>query len=695
MSDLAPAPAGLPEDRLESWKEIAAFLGKGVRTVVRWEKTEGLPVHRHLHERRSSVFAYKSEVGAWWRSRQSILEDPTQQPSEVPLRPTRSTHRMWWVWLLALIPISGAAVWLMWPAPVRSIRSPLNFEPLTSYPGSQYAPSFSPDGNHFAFVWIPEGQQNADIYVQAIGSANPKRLTEHPDAEFSPAWSPDGKWIAFLRRSRDLRTQLLLLPSLGGAERKLADLKVPHYMDASQLSWSPDGKWLAFADAGAGGYGIYELAPDTGERRQLTRARGARADLDPAFSPDGKRLAFRRGDSDSQAEIYMQPLTADGRPTGEPRRLTFRGVRTTSPVWSADGRKIFFSSGVFNTGADNIYSLQLSSNTSEPPERLTASSGETNFSLAASWRGGLLAFTRKQLDLNIWAVEKTGRAWKAPERIPLLSSTRTEQDPALSPNGRQVAFASDRSGHMEIWVAQRDGSQARKLTSFDGASVGSPHWSPDGGQITFSVLWRNAYSIWLVDAAGGPARKLAEPAWWSTWSHDGRWIYYCTPTYHSPRIFKVPAQGGVPALVIDTASRTIPDPAPSSSDRIADEPQGVEWGWQVGNMPSESPDGAFLFFKSREGVWRLPTAGGPAELVAKVNWYTVYAVCDSGVFFYGRPGNQNELLFHNLADGATTKVASNTPPFPMGLAASRDCNTVLFSQADQTLMSLMYTRGLW
>ena len=694
MSNPAPTPQRPPDDLLESWKEIATFLGKGVRTVVRWEKTEGLPVHRHLHERRSSVFAYKSEVGAWWQSRQSILEDPTQQPSEVPLPPTRSMHRLWWLGLLALLPVSGAAVWLIWPARVRPIRSPLNFEPLTSSSGSQWAPSFSPDGNHFAFAWMPEGQHNIDIYVQAIGSSTPKRLTEHPDLEFSPAWSPDGKWIAFLRRSPEMRTQLLLLPSLGGAERKLADLKVPHYMDAPQLSWSPDGKWLAFADGGAEGYGIYGLAPDTGERRQLTKARGARSDLDPAFSPDGKRLAFRRGDSNYQAEIYLQPLTADGRPAGEPRPITFRGVRTTSPVWSADGRKIFFSSGLFNSGTDNIYSLELSPNTSEAPERLTASSGEGNFSLATSWRGGLLAFTRKQADLNIWAVEKTGQGWKAPERIPLLSSTRQELDAALSPNGRQIAFVSDRSGHMEVWIAQRDGSQARKLTSFNGASVSSPHWSPDGVQITFSAFWQNAYSIWLVDAAGGPAKKMMEPAWWSSWSHDGRWIYYCTPIYHYRRIFKVPAQGGTPSLVIDTVSRTIPDPARSSSDRIADEPQGVEGGWQV-DMPSESPDGAFLFFKSREGVWRLPTTGGPAELVVKANWSTQYAVCDSGVFFYGRPGNQNELLFHNFADGATTKVASNTTRYPMGLAASRDCNTVLYSQADQTLMSLMFARGLW
>jgi len=184
----------------------------------------------------------------------------------------------------------------------------LNFQPLTAYPGSQYQPSFSPDGNHFAFAWNGGAEDHTSIYVQAIGSAEPKRLTTHVSPDFSPAWSPDGKVIAFLRRLAHQQIELLLIPSLGGVERKLADVKEQHYMDAPGLSWSPDSKWLAFADGAADGYGIFLLDPETGERRRLTTASGPRSDLDPAFSPDGRQVAFRRrAESVALRDLHTSP----------------------------------------------------------------------------------------------------------------------------------------------------------------------------------------------------------------------------------------------------------------------------------------------------------------------------------------------------------------------------------------------------
>src|SRR5947209_19417240 len=79
------------EDRLDSWKEIAAFMNRDVRTVQRWEKSEGLPVHRHLHEKAGSVYAYRAELQAWWRSAESkVASEPavaanasSEDPEEV------------------------------------------------------------------------------------------------------------------------------------------------------------------------------------------------------------------------------------------------------------------------------------------------------------------------------------------------------------------------------------------------------------------------------------------------------------------------------------------------------------------------------------------------------------------------------------------------------------------------------------
>src|SRR3954447_18017314 len=115
-------------------------------------------------------------------------------------------------------------------------------------------------------------------------------------------------------------------------------------------------------------------------------------------------------------------------------------------------------------------------------------------------------------------------ACSAATSIAFIDRQRTRS--GVSPDGRQIAFVSDRSGQLELWLAQTDGAQLRKLTAFGGSYVACTRWSPDGSEITFSALHGNSYSIWTIDPRGGPPRKIAEPACSSSWSHDGMWIYY-------------------------------------------------------------------------------------------------------------------------------------------------------------------------
>src|SRR6187401_3119815 len=82
-----PASGQSPEDRLDSWKEIAAYLGRGIRTVQRWEREEGLPVHRLAHEKRGSIYARREELAAWWESRRLTLTQPAADDTPAPLTP--------------------------------------------------------------------------------------------------------------------------------------------------------------------------------------------------------------------------------------------------------------------------------------------------------------------------------------------------------------------------------------------------------------------------------------------------------------------------------------------------------------------------------------------------------------------------------------------------------------------------------
>ena len=113
----------------------------------------------------------------------------------------------------------------------------------------------------------------------------------------------------------------------------------------------------------------------------------------------------------------------------------------------------------------------------------------------------------------------------------------------------------------------------------------------------------------MVETAHGNPRKLVENGYSSSWSRDGRWIYYSRATHQAPQIFKVPATGGASRQVVITDRAGVS----STSDNIADPPRPKSTWWEAGNMPVESPDGRFLFFKDRDGVWRLPAEGGRAN----------------------------------------------------------------------------------
>jgi len=108
--------------------------------------------------------------------------------------------------------------------------------PLTTYPGSERHPTFSPDGNQVSFSWDGEKQDNFDIYVKLIGAGSPLRLTTDAADDFSPAWSPDGRAIAFLRRLPGVRAAVMLISPLGGSERMLAETR-----DVTPAMWDGSG----------------------------------------------------------------------------------------------------------------------------------------------------------------------------------------------------------------------------------------------------------------------------------------------------------------------------------------------------------------------------------------------------------------------------------------------------------------------
>ena len=250
---------------------------------------------------------------------------------------------------IALLLFAGTGIWLL--SRTSPQRQPLAAVPLTSYPGQEVEPSFSPDGKQVAFSWNGANQDNFDIYTKQIGNDNPVRLTTDSRRDFSPAWSPDGQTIAFGRILNAASSAIYLVPAGGGPERKIVECAPPAaFRPGPFLAWSPDGKWLAYSDVPVGGaplaptgsrsVSLFLISVETLEKRALTSPPpNFVGDTGPAFAPDAHALAFIRTRTLAVSKLYWLPISRTLIPSGEPRPLTSGTLWTSSPSWSPDGEE--------------------------------------------------------------------------------------------------------------------------------------------------------------------------------------------------------------------------------------------------------------------------------------------------------------------------------------------------------------------
>ncbi len=462
---------------------------------------------------------------------------------------TQGTHRRNLIWvaaLLALLAVAAVAVWFnrsSSEAPEQSLTA----VPLTTYPGQERQPSFSPDGNQVAFSWNGEKQDNFDIYVKLIGSGAQLRLTTAPEADTIPAWSPDGSSIAFVREGPGGKAAVYLVSPLGPPERRVAEISRTAGIDWPRgLAWTPDGKSLVVTDRNSDSepLGLFLLSVESGEKRRLTSPpKKVFIDSQPAFSPDGHTLAFIREVAVGVRDIYLLALSEDFQPIGEPQRLTFENRATFRPVWILAGHEIIFSSGLFL--GPNLFRIIASG--SRKPQRLAAVGEDGSEAIIAS-RMQRLVYTRDLIDVNIWRLEVPGPDGKISTPMKLIYSTLVDGHAQFSPNGKKIVFNSNRSGSFEIWTCNSDGSNTQQLTSLasPGGYCGVPHWSPEGERIAFECILegQGQWEIFVTSTHGGKPKRLTNNAANDdapTWSRDGRWIYFVSDRSGEWQVWKMPA----------------------------------------------------------------------------------------------------------------------------------------------------------
>lgn len=501
--------------------------------------------------------------------------------------------------------------------------TPLPPVPLTSYPGFEQFPTFSPDGSRVAFSWDEPGKRTSNIYVKMIGPGDPVRLTTNPNGDFAPSWSPDGRFIAFLRARDALHASILVMTAVGGQERQLADIGFDtanifsHYsweVPPPFVAWSADGKWLLASDQAGSGFGrahaIVRVSIDTGEEVSLTNPPpNINGDGSLALSPDARTLAFTRTISAHVSNIFIAPLARDLQISGKLERLTFDGEEIGGLAWASDGRTLVFSSA--RSGRLELW--RIAPKGSSKPARLTVA-GDGPRDLAISRQAQRLAYDHGVGGVNIWRIALKGN--HAGEATNFLPSTRFQGHPKYSPDGQRIAFESNRSGNEEIWTCNADGTNAVQLTWSGKAWSGSPRWSPDGKKIAFDSNAAGNWDIYVINSQGGkPVRLTTSPAneVKPSWSHDGKWIYFSSSRTGALEIWKIPVTGG----------------------------ESVQVSRNDGYVAFESLDGKTLYEEKGLGLglWAISTRGGNEIRLSESMYLHNFAPASDGVYFIDRGGH--------------------------------------------------------
>jgi Tol biopolymer transport system component/DNA-binding winged helix-turn-helix (wHTH) protein len=436
-----------------------------------------------------------------------------------PNRPVRRSSRSLVFWSAAGV-VFTATLFVLVSARDKTPPLAPYVQPLTKLTGTERDPTFSPDARQVAFAWDSAREDNFDIYVTLVGSAEVRRLTTDPAQDLSPTWSPDGRQIAYVRIQPPGTThQLRVMSALGGDDRAVTDFPVWY-----QSSWSPDGRFLAAGRAVLPGVstadnGIYLITVATGQSRALTRPEYG-SDYQPSISPDGRRVAYascRDATFKFQCHVRVQPLDKDLQPVGTPLALT-RDLqsRISGVTWSRDGLTVYYGAG---TPTSALWRVRADG--AVAPQRVEEA---TDGAYPAAARSiDRVVFSRGSFENHLYRFEP-GRAAQ-----PIAPSAGQNGQPDFSPDGRRVAFCSDRSGTTEVWTAAADGTELRQLTRGSGPARCSPAWSPDGGRIAFdSPDVEGVYQIWIMAADGGSPRQLTQGSAQHNvprWSRDGRWIY--------------------------------------------------------------------------------------------------------------------------------------------------------------------------
>jgi len=530
---------------------------------------------------------------------------------------------------------------------------------ITNQGGAELFPSLAPDGRLLAYASRAAG--NWDIYLQDAGGGKIRNLTEDcQEDDTQPAFSPDGKWIAF--RSQREGGGVFVMNATGESVRRLTP--AGHYYHPA---WSPDGRKLLCtrenvvdpAERTAGPRQLWAFTVGDGEQRLITSDDAAQ----PQWSPHERRIACWGKRQKTQRDIWTMP--ANG---GEPVDVTNDEYLDWNPVWSPDGRYLYFLSD--RAGGMKLFRVAVdeeSGKVSGEIERVPTPEGHVIRHLSFARNGDLAYATIAQRKTLHRVAFDPARGNLVGEPSRLAADSLFLDDPDISPDGQWIACRSLREGQENILLLRSDGAGEPRMLTNDAYKDRGPRWSPDGRRIAFYSNRSGAWEIWTVKSDGSDKQRLTftegANVYFPLWSPDGVRLVY---TRH----------GGLPFVIEVNRPLHERQPQPLFSP---DETEMAFWprDW--------SADGRKLAGEWRKGLNDKPVVGLYSFLSRRFDPLGMSGAAlawlnDNRRLLFRR----NEKIF--LADSRTQNLREALNPFPhriLHFALSRD-NRWLYYSLEQT-----------
>jgi Tol biopolymer transport system component/DNA-binding winged helix-turn-helix (wHTH) protein len=561
----------------------------------------------------------------------------------------------------------GAVVLALASRPVDEDPAPtsVRFMAMTSGPLSETDPALSPDGSRLAYsVRGPIDDGQADIFITDGPGRTAERITADLGDDRYPAWSPDGSMLAYVRIND--RTCDVMLMTL--ADRRERRVTACGNFEEPRLNWSNDGEWLleSFAPGPdpVRGWQIARVSTKNGVREPLTLPNpGTLGDYNPAVSPDGTRIAFIRGINGATSDLFTIPIAG-----GTPMRVTWDNQDLVGVDWSADGRSLIYA-----TDRAGGYTIWRASLDGGAPQLVVGGAAKLKHPSVAR-TSGRITYESWAYEINLWESPVVERLDLEGDLTPTLkaavqTSDQWNHSPDLSPDGNRLAFISTRSGAAQLWTSDRDGANARQMTSFGRAYIRQPRWSRDGNRILISASVNGQLDLHAIDVATATVTQLTNdgddeiaPAW----SHDGQAVLFGARRSGAWQVMRQSiADGRRTQLTTDG-----------------------------GYAAQPSPDGKTILFTrlERQGVWSMPADGGNATLVVPavraaetVNW----RVTAQGIYFIAATGNEIVVRRAPLSGGAPVDVAWLGNYSWPGFAITPDGERVIYAHWDRRESNIM------